>query len=309
MTNVDALSSYKMTNVDPLSSSADEISDFSSDSELSSELDHNNPLYVQNYVKTMETIPNTMIRDITKVKEIDSKMQKIFAEIDEIKVRMKSSKDVSSHEMKENLALVQRKLQRTLALEEIKGTCLQSLHTLVDKSNSMLDEDSSRTVQAKLIEEELPSHSPVYSNDEVLEDTSTSLYLDESSLQEELEGDKSFTSKRSSTGTRGRGRRSQVKEQAEDSESAVTDSTPNNKSINKTKKKGRKRRKADNMLEPDPDEPRYCLCDQVSYGEMIGCDNENCPIEWFHFQCVDLSCKPKGKWFCPSCSAAKKKAQ
>jgi len=307
-----------MINVDPLSSSADEISDFSSDSELSNELDNNSggvfyiPLYIQNYLKTMETMPNKMMRDITKVKEIDSKMQKIFAEIDEIKARMKSSKDISSHEMKENLALVQRKLQRTLVLEDIKGTCLQSLHVLVDKSNNVLDEDSSRTVQSKLLEEELPSQSPVYSNDEVLEEVAVPVYLDESSLQEEPgEGDKSF--KRSSTGTRGRGRRSQVKDQAkdEDSESAVTDSTPNNKSITKTKKKGRKRRKAspDSMLEPDPDEPRYCLCDQVSYGEMIGCDNENCPIEWFHFQCVDLSCKPKGKWFCPSCSAAKKKTQ
>jgi hypothetical protein len=23
----------------------------------------------------------------------------------------------------------------------------------------------------------------------------------------------------------------------------------------------------------DPNEPRYCLCNQVSYGEMVGCDN------------------------------------
>lgn len=23
----------------------------------------------------------------------------------------------------------------------------------------------------------------------------------------------------------------------------------------------------------DPNEPTYCLCQQVSYGEMIGCDN------------------------------------
>merc|ERR1712098_743070 len=47
----------------------------------------------------------------------------------------------------------------------------------------------------------------------------------------------------------------------------------------------------------DPDEPTYCLCDQVSYGEMIGCDNDLCPIEWFHFTCVQLTSKPKGKWF------------
>jgi len=25
----------------------------------------------------------------------------------------------------------------------------------------------------------------------------------------------------------------------------------------------------------DPNEPRYCLCNQVSYGEMVGCDNDD----------------------------------
>lgn len=51
----------------------------------------------------------------------------------------------------------------------------------------------------------------------------------------------------------------------------------------------------------DPDEPTYCLCEQVSFGEMICCDNSVCKIEWFHFSCVSLNTKPKGKWFCPNC--------
>ncbi|MBN3321221.1 ING4 protein, partial [Atractosteus spatula] len=46
----------------------------------------------------------------------------------------------------------------------------------------------------------------------------------------------------------------------------------------------------------DPNEPTYCLCHQVSYGEMIGCDNTDCSIEWFHFACVGLTTKPRGKW-------------
>ncbi|RUS91036.1 hypothetical protein EGW08_001164 [Elysia chlorotica] len=57
----------------------------------------------------------------------------------------------------------------------------------------------------------------------------------------------------------------------------------------------------------DPNEPTYCLCNQVSYGEMIGCDNLDCPIEWFHFACVQLKTKPKGKWFCPRCQEERKK--
>ncbi|KFM60716.1 Inhibitor of growth protein 4, partial [Stegodyphus mimosarum] len=57
----------------------------------------------------------------------------------------------------------------------------------------------------------------------------------------------------------------------------------------------------------DPNEPTYCFCHQVSYGEMIGCDNPDCPIEWFHFACVGLTSKPKGKWYCSNCSAERKK--
>ena len=49
------------------------------------------------------------------------------------------------------------------------------------------------------------------------------------------------------------------------------------------------------------DELRYCICSEISYGQMIGCDNSQCKIEWFHFDCVKLSTKPKGKWYCPNC--------
>ena len=54
-------------------------------------------------------------------------------------------------------------------------------------------------------------------------------------------------------------------------------------------------------MDIDPEEPTFCLCDQVSYGEMIGCDNDLFPIEWFHLNCVQLKGKPKGNWFCPKC--------
>ena len=30
----------------------------------------------------------------------------------------------------------------------------------------------------------------------------------------------------------------------------------------------------------DPHEPTYCICHNVSYGEMVGCDNPDCPIEF-----------------------------
>lgn len=52
---------------------------------------------------------------------------------------------------------------------------------------------------------------------------------------------------------------------------------------------------------------RYCLCKKDSYGKMVLCDNKLCKIGWFHFDCVNLKAKPKGKWFCNKCKEKKLK--
>lgn len=57
----------------------------------------------------------------------------------------------------------------------------------------------------------------------------------------------------------------------------------------------------------DPDEPRYCFCNDISYGDMVACEGKNCLHEWFHYQCVGLTSTPKGAWFCPDCKAKRKK--
>lgn len=48
-------------------------------------------------------------------------------------------------------------------------------------------------------------------------------------------------------------------------------------------------------------EPVYCYCQQVSYGEMVGCDGEHCEKEWFHLPCTGLKEPPKGEWYCDEC--------
>lgn len=60
---------------------------------------------------------------------------------------------------------------------------------------------------------------------------------------------------------------------------------------------------------PNPDEPKYCVCNRVSFGEMIACENEACAVEWFHFACVGLStdAKIKGKWYCNACAAERRR--
>lgn len=77
----------------------------------------------------------------------------------------------------------------------------------------------------------------------------------------------------------------------------------------------------------DPEEPRYCLCNRVSFGTMIQCDNvdvsnpgsgrgekemlmgkQQCKQEWFHLECVGLEDIPARttKWYCPDCRKALK---
>lgn len=45
----------------------------------------------------------------------------------------------------------------------------------------------------------------------------------------------------------------------------------------------------------DADEPTYCYCNSVSYGEMVACDADGCAREWFHLACVGLKVAPAEK--------------
>lgn len=56
-------------------------------------------------------------------------------------------------------------------------------------------------------------------------------------------------------------------------------------------------------VDADPDEPRYCFCNQTSHGFMVACDDEDCRREWFHLECVGLKEAPpeNTKWYCRDC--------
>ncbi len=67
----------------------------------------------------------------------------------------------------------------------------------------------------------------------------------------------------------------------------------------------------DEMVDVDDeeggDDRKYCLCQNVSHGDMVACDNESCPYEWFHWSCVGLKSEPVGTWICPVCTKNMKK--
>lgn len=68
------------------------------------------------------------------------------------------------------------------------------------------------------------------------------------------------------------------------------------------------RRLADVVIENQMEEVKvteaeqlFCICHQPDYGKMITCDNKTCDIVWFHYSCVNIRRKPRGKWLCSSC--------
>lgn len=90
-----------------------------------------------------------------------------------------------------------------------------------------------------------------------------------------------------------------VKQEGEDDERTKKKSTRNSRtSLPETVQTNNATVK---VIKAAHDEPLYCLCREISYGQMIMCDNDACNIEWFHFNCVKLTSKPKGKWYCPQC--------
>jgi hypothetical protein len=65
---------------------------------------------------------------------------------------------------------------------------------------------------------------------------------------------------------------------------------------------GTKKARKTNSNQQSNKRMQECNCNGRGRGEMVGCENPNCPSEWFHLECVGLTRVPTGSWFCPDCS-------
>jgi len=65
---------------------------------------------------------------------------------------------------------------------------------------------------------------------------------------------------------------------------------------------------SDEEQESEEDATLWCYCRKdLPEEELVGCDNPECAIKWFHLSCLQLTTSelPKGKWFCPDCHKAR----
>ncbi|KAM9542969.1 inhibitor of growth protein 5 isoform 2-T2 [Guaruba guarouba] len=234
-------------------------------------------MYLEHYLDSIENLPCELQRNFQLMRELDQRTEDKKAEIDSLAAEyIESVKNMLPAERMEHLKKIQTAYSKCKEYSDDKVQLAMQTYEMVDKHIRRLDADLARF---------------------------------EADLKDKLEGSdfenpgsrslKKGRSQKDKRGSRGRGRRTSEED------------TPKKKKL-----KGGSEF-ADTILSVhpsdvldmpvDPNEPTYCLCHQVSYGEMIGCDNPDCPIEWFHFACVDLTTKPKGKWFCPRCVQERKK--
>uniref|UniRef100_V9LAY3 Inhibitor of growth protein n=1 Tax=Callorhinchus milii TaxID=7868 RepID=V9LAY3_CALMI len=240
-------------------------------------------MYLEHYLDSIENLPFELQRNFQLMRDLDQRTEDLKGEIDHLAGEYVShSRSLSSVQKLEVLKQIQGAFGKCKEFGDDKVQLAMQTYEMVDKHIRRLDTDLAR-FEADLKEKQVESSD-----------------YDSSSSKGRKKGRSQKEKKTTRT-------RSKVKSSDEE-----------------TPKNGPKKLKimefpapavsfgnvqASDVLDMpvDPNEPTYCLCHQVSYGEMIGCDNPDCSIEWFHFACVGLTTKPRGKWFCPRCSQERKK--
>ncbi|XP_013418950.1 inhibitor of growth protein 4 isoform X2 [Lingula anatina] len=251
-------------------------------------------MYLEHYLDSLECLPMELQRNFNLMRDLDQRSQDVLKDIDKMSEEyLKNVKHYSSDKRTKQMDNIKKLFGKSREYGDDKVQLAMQTYEMVDKHIRRLDSDLAR-FEAELKEKTLNAKTGGGSQSTPGPDTG-----------QKKKGDKSEKKRK--------------KGQKDDFDDEIP----------------RKKKKKNQPVEPepelvmtntipalplsiahpsdvldmpvDPNEPTYCLCHQVSYGEMIGCDNPDCPIEWFHFACVGLTTKPKGKWFCPKCTAERKK--
>ncbi|XP_051979532.1 inhibitor of growth protein 5-like [Xyrauchen texanus] len=237
-------------------------------------------IYLEHYLDSIENLPCELQRNFTLMRELDNRSEEKKGEIDKLAEEyITNIRNLAPDQRVEHLQKIQSGFSKCKEYSDDKVQLAMQTYEMVDKHIRRLDADLARF------------------ENELKEKLDVSGYESPDNRKPKKSGGRGGLKEK--RGPKGRGRKcsdddslrkKKMKSSPEFSE-AILPVHP-----------------SDVLDMPvDPNEPTYCLCHQVSYGEMIGCDNPDCPIEWFHFACVDLTTKPKGKWFCPRCTQDRKK--
>ncbi|XP_026469367.1 inhibitor of growth protein 4 isoform X1 [Ctenocephalides felis] len=248
-------------------------------------------LYLEHYLDSLEHLPIELQRNFTLMRDLDSRAQSIMRNIDEIaETYLTELPKMSSEAKKEKLKEIQGLFNKAKEYGDDKVQLAIQTYELVDKHIRRLDSDLAR-FEGEIQDKALSGRTK---NEEITSKKGRKRGKDKTAKKKRGHVTDEEAAEASASDSKGRPHKKHKKtpDSPKDTD-APLDGAPHPSDVLD--------------MPVDPNEPTYCLCHQVSYGEMIGCDNPDCPIEWFHFACVGLTTKPKGKWFCPKCTQDRKK--
>ncbi|CAG8740357.1 3998_t:CDS:1 [Cetraspora pellucida] len=275
-----------------------------------------NIVYLDDYLDTLESLPVEMQRSFTLMQQLDAKAQE---ELDNVAKQceqlVQRIGELSPEERTEQLKKFSKSLSAAGKYAEERVSLATSTYDTVDRHIRRLDddlqkfEDEQMTGPGRINTTATASSSREENTRKQLQKTEKERKEVKGEKRAQHNGETSATKKRKTTkndvGTPppSNSRHNVEKEREKTVKtSRKRENGKNNRSkvADKTSVNEDSQAMADMPI--DPNEPLYCYCKQVSYGEMVACDNSECEIEWFHFSCVGLSDRPKGKWYCTECS-------
>ncbi|XP_050520867.1 inhibitor of growth protein 4 [Daktulosphaira vitifoliae] len=274
-------------------------------------------LYLEHYLDSLENLPMELKRNFTLMRDLDSRAQELMRNIDKLADDyMSNVKGYSSEKKNETMSSIQRQFDKAKEYGDDKVQLAIQTYELVDKHIRKLDSDLAR-FEAEIQDKAISATRNV---EECSQKRGRKKIKDKEIKKKSASSEEESTIKAS--------KKKQLKKSGVKILNSVPNKTPSISAVtnpaNTVNSVASVTTEASTLvgaltgagvahsaevldMPVDPNEPTYCLCNQVSYGEMIGCDNPDCPIEWFHFACVKLTTKPKGKWFCPKCITDRKK--
>ncbi|XP_075150186.1 inhibitor of growth protein 5 isoform X4 [Haematobia irritans] len=273
-------------------------------------------IYLENYLDGLESLPTELERNFKLMRKLDDRAQTAMKSIDShakefMRKLADSSSQMTEEERKERLADIQQLFIKAKEYSDDKVQLAIQTYELVDKQIRRLDNDLARfegEIQEKASSTRGKSEEAQVKKGRKKTKDAKATGKKKKVTSSDDEANNNSTIAASSTGGQGGKKKKQKVNQEKETRKGGQKKNIDLDDSEKESCLTSATHPSDVLDMPvDPNEPTYCLCHQVSYGEMIGCDNPDCPIEWFHFACVGLTTKPKGKWFCPKCTQDRKK--
>ncbi|XP_027843498.1 inhibitor of growth protein 5-like isoform X1 [Aphis gossypii] len=267
--------------------------------------------YMDQYLENLKNLPLELERNFTLMRDLDSRTQEKMCNIDKMADDYLSNiKTYSGDTKKEKMTDIQLQFNKAKEYSDDKVQLSIQTYELVDTHIRKLDVELAR------FEAEIQNRASRTSKNvnESLQKGGNYTISEEKTVTHKTSTKKQTLRRVAKTSGTSSGGLPQVKIETPSVSAVANPINPTNSVASVVVKTDSVTDVGAGVIQPqvfdmpiDPNEPTYCLCKEVSYGQMIGCDNPDCPIEWFHFPCVKLNTKPKGKWFCPTCMADVKK--